>query len=125
MAVPPPLAGLEGQKQHSVLFCGLLGVTSTTESFRRSSCILRALYDDTRHQSSVSPSKGSREGPVGAAVGLGDCAPRASSLPTSPALALHPTQHPRNGATETLVFCLFPSVLSSLLCARHGARDSE
>lgn len=108
----------QGQKQHPALFGGLLGVTSTSASFWRSSCILSDLCDDAKHQSSVSPSRGSGgEGGLWVQLcGWGMAPPRSLPHPHALLLSCFPHVARKMGLTETFAPCLFPGILSRPLC---------
>lgn len=113
---PPTLARPGAQEQQPALLGGLSGATSTSEPFRRSSCILSDLREDAWASVLSLTSQGQQGGAQGCSWGA---APPSFLSLSCYAPVLRSTWHQKNGATETSASCLFSGILCSLLCARR------
>ena len=114
---PPTLARPGAQEQQPALFGGLSGATSTSEPFRRSSCILSDLREDAWASVLSLTSQGQQGGAQGCSW---RAAPphRASSLPAALPLSCVPHGTRKMGPRRP-ASCLFSGILCSLLRARR------
>lgn len=90
-----PPARPAGQEQQPVFFGGLSGATSTSEPFRRSSCLLSDLHNHPQASVVSLSSRGQQGGACGCSWGTGELGPSAASL----LLAL-PLPYPHSSGTR-------------------------